>query len=56
MPGPQPVDCIPLTVRIVGRGLDPSAGVCKEAVTHAVGGPDMRGPQVYGVAQGFSLP
>ena len=25
MPGPQPADCIPLTVRIVGRGLDPSA-------------------------------
>ena len=25
MPGPRPADCIPLTVRIVGRGLDPSA-------------------------------
>ena len=25
MPGPQPVDCIPLPVRNVGRGLDPSA-------------------------------
>ena len=25
MPGPQPIDCIPLPVRIVGRGLDPSA-------------------------------
>ena len=25
MPGPRPVDCIPLPVRNVGRGLDPSA-------------------------------
>ena len=54
MPGPQPVDCIPLPVRNAGRGLDPSAAArglaalqFPASICHPAGRRERRPPTNY---------